>query len=252
MKVMTFNLRVDVPVDGPNYWPFRVDSVAAMIRFHAPDIIGLQEVTDRMKLDLQPLFTDYLFLGDGRNADRHGEACTVMVLKNKFKPVQSRTFWLSATPEVAGSMDEEEGFPRICTEIGVIDNQTGNQFNVLNTHFAYRSERTRVQNAKTLLEDFAHQNKKVPTLLMGDFNAEDTHEIHQEILRHKFRNGFKELQQNHRKTFHGFLGGEGETAIDFIYATPEWTFSSIEVDDRKLLERYPSDHYPVIATLKLK
>jgi hypothetical protein len=43
LDVMTFNLRYDTPSDSANAWPHRRDWVAALIRFHGADAIGVQE-----------------------------------------------------------------------------------------------------------------------------------------------------------------------------------------------------------------
>lgn len=48
LRIMTFNLRLDLASDGPNAWPYRRDWVASLIRFHAPDAIGVQEALAHM------------------------------------------------------------------------------------------------------------------------------------------------------------------------------------------------------------
>ena len=45
IKVMTFNLRVEVFEDGINSFSNRKDRVLSVIKDHNPDIIGFQEVT---------------------------------------------------------------------------------------------------------------------------------------------------------------------------------------------------------------
>ena len=55
IKVMTFNVRIDVPVDGDNQWRFRIPSVKAMIEKHQPDILMLQETTPAMLKDLEKI-----------------------------------------------------------------------------------------------------------------------------------------------------------------------------------------------------
>ena len=43
VKLMTYNLRLDVASDGLDAWPNRRDFVVGLIKFHAPDIFGTQE-----------------------------------------------------------------------------------------------------------------------------------------------------------------------------------------------------------------
>lgn len=41
LKVMTYNLRLDVASDGDNAWPHRRDFLANQVEFHAPDVLGI-------------------------------------------------------------------------------------------------------------------------------------------------------------------------------------------------------------------
>ncbi len=52
-------------------------------------------------------------------------------------------------------------------------------------------------------------------------------------------------------TFNGFKGKSGGAKIDYIFATPDirTLAASIVRDERK--GRYPSDHFPLVAQLRL-
>lgn len=254
MKIMSFNLRIHVPSDGDNAWPHRIPSVLKMIASHQPDVLGTQEATDAMLDDLQPLENDYFLFGEGRNADRHGEGCYIAVKKTFATLISQETVWLSATPLIPGSMDPEEGFPRIVT-IGILRlHPTGELIRIMNTHFAYRSDRAREQNRTTLVTTFQtlQARQPLPTILMGDFNCPGDHPIHTSIRLAGFVDGFRVLNRTQGPTFHAFQGVPGTEAIDFIYATPDWMFKTIEIDYRKIDQRYPSDHFPVIAEVQIK
>lgn len=43
LRVLSYNVRVDTEEDGDDAWPHRRDEVAATLRYHAPDVLGLQE-----------------------------------------------------------------------------------------------------------------------------------------------------------------------------------------------------------------
>ena len=49
---MTYNLRVAAPRDAEPSWAKRRDAVASVIRFHDPDVVGVQEALPRMLDDL--------------------------------------------------------------------------------------------------------------------------------------------------------------------------------------------------------
>ena len=43
LRLMTYNIRLDVASDGVNAWPNRRDDLAAQVLFYNPDILGTQE-----------------------------------------------------------------------------------------------------------------------------------------------------------------------------------------------------------------
>jgi hypothetical protein len=66
LRIMSFNLRLDVASDGPNAWPHRRDWVASLIRFHAPDAVGVQEALAHMLTDLDARLPGFARVGVGR------------------------------------------------------------------------------------------------------------------------------------------------------------------------------------------
>ncbi len=253
-RCMTFNLRVAVTVDGPNYWPHRLHAVVTMIQKHHPDFLATQEVTDGMAKDLEKPLMNYTFCGDGRDADRHGERCSLYVLKKKWTIEHTETIWLSATPEVPGSGDPEEGYPRICTMALVKSVQDDTHLLIFNVHLSYQSERAKTQNVDTLIQAVKRwkETHDCPIILMGDFNATSDHPIHT-VLKSHFSISKPDRGESLMKgTFHGFKGGIGLETIDYIYHTDELTCLSVDVDQMMILGRYPSDHFPVIADFALK
>ena len=253
MKVMSFNLRVDVQVDGPHYWPFRIPLVMQTIQAQQPDVLGLQEVSDRMAEDLFPLLPEYENHGMGRNHDFKGERVSILFLKNKFSLVREETFWLSDTPYVAGSMDVEDGFPRICTMVELIERATQTKFRIMNVHFSYRSVRNRIQNTNTLLS-FYHPYQlqtSLPTILMGDFNATLEDPLHGRIHEAGFKDAVASLRLNRVNTYHEFQGFPGLTAIDFIYGNAFIQFQTFQTLTESQKGMYASDHYAIVADFKI-
>jgi endonuclease/exonuclease/phosphatase family metal-dependent hydrolase len=251
MKVMTFNLRVDVPIDGVHYWPNRIPLVVETIQKTKPAILALQEVSDRMANDLFPLLSDYEARGVGRNHDLTGERASILFLKDTFSCIREETFWLSDTPYLAGSMDEEDGFPRICTMIELKNLETQSIIRVMNVHFSYRSVRNRDQNTSTLLMFYAkyEQEQTLPTIMLGDFNAEMNDPLHGRIQQTGFIDAVSSLKQKRLNTYHEFKGFPGLTAIDFIYGNQAIQFLSHTIIQEEKVRHYASDHYPVLVEL---
>ena len=52
-------------------------------------------------------------------------------------------------------------------------------------------------------------------------------------------------------TFNGFTGNTSGEKIDAILISPEWSVRSARIDRTNSGGRYPSDHFPVTATLLL-
>jgi endonuclease/exonuclease/phosphatase family metal-dependent hydrolase len=241
MKVMTFNLRIDVPVDGPNQWRHRVSSVMAMIDQHQPDILLLQETTQAMLTDLQALNHEYDGYYQGRNADLTGEGCPIYFKKNLFRLRFMDTIWLSQKPRTPGSMDEEEGFPRIASMV-VLQHTNGLLYRFINCHLAYRSKRAKDTNLKVLFDFALSLPEPLPTIIGGDFN-----DTMPKIKTYTPRPFLFALAQDQTNTYHEFLGGAGISQIDHLLYNDGFKLESVVIDQQKMLNRYPSDHYPVVG-----
>ncbi len=106
LKVMSFNIRYDNPGDSLNNWKFRADRVADAILFYNADVVGTQEVLSNQLADLKERISDrYGMVGVGReDGKEQGEYAALWYKKDRFELCDSGNFWLSQTPEVAGSM----------------------------------------------------------------------------------------------------------------------------------------------------
>ena len=95
LKIMSYNIRLDVASDGENAWPNRKDYFASQIQFYSPDIFGVQEATPNQVTDIALALPNYNKFGIGREEEGKGEACTIYYKKDRFQVEQSNTFWLS-------------------------------------------------------------------------------------------------------------------------------------------------------------
>jgi endonuclease/exonuclease/phosphatase family metal-dependent hydrolase len=244
IKVMTFNLRIDVPVDGDNQWRFRIPSVKAMIEKHQPDILMLQETTPAMLKDLETIENVYGYYYVGRNADYQGEGCPIYYRKQDWRIKLADTIWLSQTPRTPGSMDDEEGFPRIAS-MAVLQHTSGITFRFVNTHLAYRSKRAKDLNQKVLFDFIQNFPERIPTILGGDFNEEIP-----VIQKYRTRDFEFALTPADGPTYHEFKGDEGMTQIDHLLYQPFFQLHEVMIDRQLSLGRLPSDHYPVIGVFQ--
>ena len=67
LRVMTYNIRLDLESDGPNRWSERREQFIGQVRLMHPGILGLQEVVPGQKADLERSMPGYVFLGVARD-----------------------------------------------------------------------------------------------------------------------------------------------------------------------------------------
>lgn len=66
MNVMSFNIRMSTKSDGANWWEYRKDLAANVIKFYDVDMFGAQEVLHNQLTDLLDRLPDYGYVGVGR------------------------------------------------------------------------------------------------------------------------------------------------------------------------------------------
>ena len=250
LKIMTYNIRLDIASDGENAWPNRKDFFTSQIQFYSPDIFGVQEATPNQVVDIAAALPDYDKFGIGREAEGKGEACTIYYKKNRFKIEQSNTFWLSETPNIV-SKGWDAACNRICTYALFKDLKTKKLFWVFNTHLDHIGNEARVKGVQLILSKIKEVNtKEYPVIFMGDFNSEpNTPQI---IEIRKVMDDTKDVSKEKpfgpSGTFNDFNHKEPVTLlIDYIFISKNNSFKVLKhavLSDSKDL-KYPSDHLPV-------
>lgn len=59
LKMMSYNIRLDVSSDGENAWPYRKDFLTSQIHFYEPDILGIQEALPNQVVDIATALNEY-------------------------------------------------------------------------------------------------------------------------------------------------------------------------------------------------
>lgn len=255
---MTFNLKYDFVESGENEWNNRCNKLVEVIKDNNPIILGTQEGLKHMLVDLEGKLENYQYIGEGREGKNQGEFCGIFYDKNKVELMYWEQFWLSKTPDIVGSKSWGTACERICTLARFKHRETLEEIMVYNTHLDHVSEIARKEGIKLILDKCKKNflNDNLPFLIMGDFNCVDTDEVFTVIKKYEednFRviNLYKTIENKVLGTFHNFTGDAESGAIDFILVSKEFECESLYSDERKIGGGYPSDHYPVIATLKL-
>jgi len=184
-RTMTFNIRFDTEKDEQNRWCYRSHLVPATIRLHSAHIIGFQEALRTQIDDLERSLPEFGWVGVGRDDGKNGgEFCPIFWREDKFKCLDSGTFWLSETPSVAGSRGWGARCRRIATWARLItqDLKVAKEVFVLNAHFDHESDQARLEScllvSRRIPQLIAESKKKIPSsvssipvIVMGDFNA---------------------------------------------------------------------------------
>lgn len=266
VNVMSFNIRYNNPDDGENAWPHRKDLVANTIQFHQADLVGLQEALKEQLDDLSILLPDYEWLGSGRDdGGEKGEYSAILYRKDRFDLLQSGTFWLSETPEQAGSIGWDAAITRIVTWARFKEKHSNEVVYLFNTHFDHVGERAREQSAKLLLERVRDLAGSQRVMVTGDLNAIESSPAYQTLIGGQAgetpekwaylfdtRTESKLPHFGPAYTYHGFGRATERTRIDYIFVSRHFKVLRHAALADPCDGRYASDHFPVLAEVVLE
>jgi len=172
IDVMTLNIRLDFPGDSANAWPHRAAIVSGFINEQLPDLLGMQEVLWHQYQYLDSALAGYGSVAAGRDdGAMKGEACPVFYRLGRFDNLESGTFWLSATPEVPGSVGWGAALTRIATWVRLYDKTLNDTLFYINTHFDHISDSARMMSSGVLLVKVRELAGDEQFIITGDFNA---------------------------------------------------------------------------------
>lgn len=254
-NITTFNLRLNHSADKENAWPYRIQSVVKYIENSKPLIIGTQEVLDGMLSDLTSNLPNYSYIGISRKQNE--EYNPIFFDNTVLECKESATFWLSKTPYIPNSVDFDSACIRICTWAELIfKDDRSKRIRIFNTHLDHISELAKIEGIKIILEKIKEKNKidNLPFILMGDFNSS----IDDNVIKYLNNNELKLRtvldyipQENYGATFHGFTGLIEGHPIDYIYTSNDIKIHNAHIYKEKILNIYPSDHYPLTALIEI-
>ena len=253
IRVMSYNIRYDNPGDGVNAWPNRTDKVVVLIQKYNPDIIGLQEALHHQLQDLLRVLPEYTMVGVGRDdGGTKGEFSAILYKHSRFGVLSRGTFWLSETPDEAGSKSWDAALPRIATWARLFDKESKAEFFFLNTHFDHVGKLARTNSAQLIKNKLTELSQKMSVIISGDFNCTPEEEPYHEMIAETDPVLFDSNQRNPVGTYCGFEINQVECRpIDFIFHSKEWIVNMHHVITDNDGKYYPSDHLPVLAELFL-
>ena len=251
-QVMTYNIRLNLVSDGPDAWPHRKEAVADLIA--RTDIAGVQEALPEQLGDLDRLLPQYGRFGAGRDADRSGEHSAVLYRRERFDLLRHDTFWLSQSPHIPGSKGWDAGYPRIVSWGELRDRSTGKTFFLFNTHLDDAGEVARREGTRLLLSRIDSIAGGAPVIVTGDFNAVPASEPYRLVTGAGFRDALTVSATPHRgpdSTWNGFREIEPGRRIDFVFVGRSVDVLAHAIIDERRRGRFPSDHLPAVAEVRL-
>jgi len=264
LKVMSFNIRFGTANDGPNHWDRRKEFLLETIKTFGPDLLGTQETLGFQMEFLAQGLPDHEAWGVGRDDGKtSGEYSALFYRKSRFAKVDGGHFWLSETPQTAGSRSWDAALPRMVSWVRLQEKSPGPKppkpILFLNTHFDHRGTRARLESALLIVKKIKEMTKDEDIVLTGDFNADEGSEPYKALfeasenqsplLIDPFRKVYPE-KGSAEGTFSNFRASATRGArIDWIGVSSNWKVVGASIDRTSRSGKTPSDHFPVTATL---
>lgn len=257
-EVVVATLNIHYIYEGQTKMPWveRRDAVVAAIDGVDADLFAFQEMetfagshsndANEQQAWIAAAFPRYAFAATG-DPSRFPNTQPIMYRRDRFDVLDQGFFFFSPTPDELYSRPWHGRFPYFATWALFLDREAPDspRFAVVNVHLDHSSRRNRQLAAELVLEriDAFHGG---PVLVAGDFNALASFRAVR-----TFRSGGFSVVPIKGASYHFGRGLNLYPAIDHVLYSPEWSVVSTGVYREAPGGIWPSDHYPVIATLKL-
>jgi len=266
VRVMSFNIRFakagHSEAAPENNWADpkhpRRERTIRVIRETMPDLLGVQEARDLQINDLKEALPEYEFYGVGRDDGKTGgEFSGIFFLKDRFIRRDAGSFWLSETPDQPGTTFSFNKLPRIASWVRLVDNKSGREFVFLNMHWDHQDASAREKTGSLVHERLRTLAANMPAIVIGDLNSHEDTKAFTALIGtdgdRKLSDSYRELHPERTKDeasfddWHGTIKG---SRIDFILHTDALKPVAAEIARTSYDGLWPSDHYPVTATLR--
>ena len=242
IRIMSYNVRAG-EFD-------REEIVPQVVADYMPDSIGFQECEGTWYLTLKTYLPDYTIVGVGRwtGVPLIGESTAIMYRNDKYKLIDSGTFWLSETPFIV-SKGWDANYPRTCTWVVLENIETGEQYAHFNTHLDNGGAVAREKGLEIILEKASAYD--MPVVITGDFNLSKGSDLYNVMVSGEFSDVATVAEvADSGGTAHGYGGGIGTNPIDFILVNEQVeSVLTYKIMREKYNDRYPSDHYPIYSDI---
>lgn len=251
--LISCNIRFDNPADGQNSWSFRKDFLTKTLLKHRPVLIASQEGRFKQLNDLKSLLQSFDVIDQHRSWIGERMYPTVFIKQANFEYLSSGDYWLSETPDVAGSLSFGSAFPRLMTWAHLQLKNSEKKFLIIDTHLDHVKSSSRISQIRVLIKQVKKLwDKQSHLIIMGDFNDDPNSEVRL-LLDKEFGliDAWKKFNSTEESSHHAFMGEmQNGSRIDWILVDPRLTIVDCFMDKTVNNGTYPTDHFPIVCKIK--
>jgi len=253
ITLMTYNVKNP----DPEYdWPARLPVVLDVIRRHDPDVLCVQEAFDHQMDGLRAGLPEHGDVGQGREGGTSGEHAAVFYRRSRLRPGDVGTFWLSDTPDEPGSNTWGSRYPRVANHVRFLDAE-GGAFTLLTTHLDHEQgphgDEVRGRSAALIVERLSVLEG--PSVFAGDCNEPAGTGAASRVFAEA---GFEDAwlvagdPDDRTATYNDWEPPvpSGER-IDWVLTRGTAGVDRVVIDHDGPETWFASDHFPVVATLRV-
>ncbi len=253
IRIMSFNIRCANV--GKDSWEDRIGIVSQTILESGADSVGVQEATPEWMGTLKETVGEkYAYVGVGRDdGDNEGEYSAIFYRKDKYKAIDSGTFWLSETPDKV-SFGWDAACRRVCTWAVLENIETGEKYVHLNSHFDHVGIAAR-KNSVDLIVNKAKEYTALPVVFTADMNVKQGSTNYNQFVDSGVLRDTKFVAPDTMDycTYHDTKPqNHTDDVIDYVMINEHFDALSYKVVTEGVDGRFVSDHYPVYADLVIK
>ncbi len=156
------------------------------------------------------------------------------------------------TPDKPGKGWDATCCNRICSWVYLENIQSKKKFYLFNVHFDHQGVVARKESGKLMIQKIKEIAGKEPVILTGDLNGNRESEWYQTIANSgivKDVHGMVQYPYQNNSSSNGFRTPRGMGVIDHIFASAQFKATRWGILTDTYFGRFPSDHFPVMATL---
>ena len=244
LTVMTMNIRFGLANDGINKWNNRKALVEKILDQYPADFIGIQEANHFQAEFLTSVLPNHKFIG-WYNKSVETWQSNLLFYHQSWQCRKHSHYFLSHTPDRTSKLEGAK-WPRQCV-IGLFK-EGDRQLVAANTHFDFDIP-VQTESATLTIDFLSGFPEKLPVFITGDFNCNPGSPAYNIFKTHGFSDIF---EGENVTTFHAFEGRSTGEHLDWILYGKRLTPVSRHVIKDCFSNRYPSDHFPVIAKFEWK